>query len=249
MLEGPAFAHTDKVQSVHAHNSSLQMVDLLDFVPIVGHVGRPADVVVLPDDRYVLDQIQPGAEQPLVALGPLGVAYVLIEPALHEGVKAVVHGFRDGGMCLSRLQQRLALVEDVMLVQHEANLVVVHAQSELFPIVNVVALVAVTARKPFGRLTRLAFVVPSGRCRHLRGVSLLQSVVVIIVGSDSFRGLLLLLLRSYVVQLLTGGGSCRRRSSSGQRRFAIAIVLWRGICFEFWNLRRIGRLTATQIAL
>lgn len=122
------------------------MVDLLDFVPIVGHVGRPTDVVVLPDDRYVFDQIQSGAEEPLVALGPLGVAHVLVEPALHERVEAVMHGFRYGGVRLSRPQQRLALVEDVMLVQHEANLVVVHAQPELFPIVHVVALVAVTAR-------------------------------------------------------------------------------------------------------
>lgn len=82
------------------------MVDLLDFVPIVGHVGRPTDVVVLPDDRYVFDQIQSGAEEPLVALGPLGVAHVLVEPALHERVEAVMHGFRDGGVRLKVEEKR-----------------------------------------------------------------------------------------------------------------------------------------------
>lgn len=89
---------------------------------------------------------------------------------------------------------------------------------------------------------------PSGAgCRHIRTVSLLQGVVVVIVGSVPFRGL----LRSrHVVQLLTGGGSsCGCCSSGQQRRFAVAVFRWGGIAFEFRNLRWICRLTATQIAL
>lgn len=83
------------------------MVDLFHFVPIIGHVRRPADVIVLPDDRHILDQVQPGAEQPIVTLRPLCFAHVLIKPALHEGVESLVHCFRHGWMRLE--EERILL--------------------------------------------------------------------------------------------------------------------------------------------
>lgn len=81
------------------------MVGLFHFVPIVEHVRRPAEVVVLPDYGHVLHQILPVAEEPLVALRPLGVTHILIEPSVHEGIESLVHGFRDGRMRLKNTER------------------------------------------------------------------------------------------------------------------------------------------------
>lgn len=83
------------------------MVGLFHFVPIVEHVRRPAEVVVLFDYRDVFHQVHPGAKEPFVALHPLGVAHMLVEPALHEAVESLVHGFRDGWVSLERVKQKL----------------------------------------------------------------------------------------------------------------------------------------------
>lgn len=120
--------------------------DLLDPIPAVRHVGCPRDVIVsLDNGGQPLGQVRIRPHQPLLALCSLGIGHVPVEPPLDDGLEPPVHRLGHLRVRLLRPQQRLALVEDVVLVQHVANLVVVHVQPELFPIVDEVVLVPVTA--------------------------------------------------------------------------------------------------------
>lgn len=169
-----------------------QVVHLFHPVPVVDHVGRPADVVVLLDHGHILDQIQPGAEEPIIALRPLGIGDVALEPPLDKGVEAVVHRFRYRRVGLLRPQQRLSLVEYAVLVQHVANFVVVHVQPKLLPVVHEIVLISVAAGQPLRRC--LALIVPhdggitaDGLFLPADDALLATAVVVIVVRSHHIR--------------------------------------------------------------
>lgn len=137
-----------------------------------------------------------------------------------------------------------------MLVQYEADLVVVHVQPELFEVIHVVVLIAVATGQSFRRLRRFPFVVPHG---HFRVAALFQRtvvvVIVIVVGAGSIGA-----GRSHIVDFLdTSSSSCRSGGrcscTGGQWRFAVPVIRRRTFFLELCDQRWIRRLTSAQVTL